>query len=95
MIAEGIIVSKLSYLITLWGDCGAGLSKALQVILNKAARVVTRLDWTTVDHINQGAAKSVWVAKCESADFLPLSFTTAQGEAQWNPHVFQNDCKKV
>ena len=47
MIAEGIIVSKLSYLITLWGGCGAGLRKSLQIILNKAARVVTRLDWTT------------------------------------------------
>ena len=37
----------MSYLITLWGGCGAGLRKSLQVILNKADRVVTRLDWTT------------------------------------------------
>ena len=47
MIAEGIIVSKLSYLISLWGGCGAGLRRSLQVIMNKAARVVTRLDWST------------------------------------------------
>ena len=47
MIAEGIVVSKLSYLISLWGGCGIGLRRSLQVILNKAARVVTRLDWST------------------------------------------------
>ena len=47
MIAEGIIVSKLSYLISLWGGCGVGLRRSLQVIMNKAARVVTRLDWST------------------------------------------------
>ena len=35
----------------------------------------------------RASPKSVWVAECESANFLPLSFTTAQGEAQWNPHV--------
>ena len=47
MIAEGIIISRLSYLISVWGGCGAGLRRSLQVILNGAARVVTRLDWGT------------------------------------------------
>ena len=47
MIAEGIFMSKLSYVIALWGGCEMGLKKALQVCQNKVAQVVTRKDWTT------------------------------------------------
>ena len=47
MIAEGILISKLSYLIALWGGCSNYLMRSLQVIQNKAARVVTKLDWFT------------------------------------------------
>jgi hypothetical protein len=47
MLANGIFMSKLSYLIALWGGCGIVLKKSLQVIQNKVARVVTKLDWFT------------------------------------------------
>ena len=47
MVAEGLIISKLSYLIALWGGCSNYLIRSLQVIQNKAARVVTRMDWYT------------------------------------------------
>ena len=47
MIAEGIFMSKLTYLIALWGGCGAVLQKSLKIIQNKVARVVTRMDWST------------------------------------------------
>ena len=47
MIAEGIFISKLSYVIALWGGCGAGLKRSLQVLQNKVAQVVTRQDWNT------------------------------------------------
>jgi hypothetical protein len=47
MLANGIFISKLSYLIALWGGCGTGLMRSLQIIQNKVARVVTRLDWST------------------------------------------------
>ena len=47
MIADGILISKLSYLIALWGGCSSFLMKSLQIIQNKAARVVTKLDWST------------------------------------------------
>ena len=40
-------MSKLSYVIALWGGCEVGLRKALQVWQNKVAQVVTRKDWTT------------------------------------------------
>ena len=46
MIAEGLFMSKLSYLIALWGGCGIGLKRSLQAIQNKAAQAVTRGDWS-------------------------------------------------
>ena len=46
MIAEGIFMSKLTYLIALWGGCGVGLRKSLQSIQNKTAQAVTRCDWS-------------------------------------------------
>ena len=42
MTANGIIVSKICYLIQLWGGCEGYLIHTLQVLLNKAARLVTR-----------------------------------------------------
>ena len=47
MIAEGIIMSKLIYLIELWGGCSKYLIEALQKAQNRAARTVTKLDWNT------------------------------------------------
>jgi hypothetical protein len=47
LIANGIFLSKLSYLIALWGGCNTDLLKSLQILQNKAARIVTKLDWTT------------------------------------------------
>ena len=44
MIADGIFMSKLIYLMPLWGGCEKYLLQSLQVIQNKAARAVTRLD---------------------------------------------------
>ena len=43
MFADGLFMSKLIYLIPLWGGCEKFLIKALQVVQNKAARSVTRL----------------------------------------------------
>ena len=40
MIANGLFMSKLLYLIPLWGGCKEFLIKALQVVQNKAARFV-------------------------------------------------------
>ena len=47
MIANGIFISKISYLIAVWGGCSQELLNQLQVAQNKAARVVTKLDWYT------------------------------------------------
>jgi len=47
MIAEGLFMSKLNYLIPLWSGCGTGLKRDLQKIQNRVCRVVTRSDWST------------------------------------------------
>ena len=53
MIAEGLIMSKLSNLIPLWAGCDSYLILALQRIQNKAARVVTRSSLSTAGHLAQ------------------------------------------
>jgi hypothetical protein len=47
MVADGIFMSKLIYLIPLWGGSAKYLLAALQKAQNRAARVVTKLDWGT------------------------------------------------
>ena len=41
MVANGVVISKLCYLIQLWGGAEAYLLKSLQVLQNRAARAVT------------------------------------------------------
>ena len=47
MIAQGLVLSKMSYLIQVWGGTNESLIRSLQVSLNKTARIVTRLSWFT------------------------------------------------
>ena len=47
MVANGIFVSKLCYLIQLWGGTEGYLLASLQVLQNRAARAVTRKSWFT------------------------------------------------
>ena len=47
MVANGIFMSKLCYLVQLWGGCDEYLLSALQIIQNRAARIVSRLSWFT------------------------------------------------
>ena len=47
MVANGIVMSKLCYLIQLWGGCDGYLLKHLQVLQNRAARSVTGCGWFT------------------------------------------------
>ena len=44
MLADGIFISKLIYLMPLWMGCDNYLVRALQVSQNKAARLVAKLD---------------------------------------------------
>jgi hypothetical protein len=47
MIANGIVMSYLTYLIPLYGGCPEYLLAALQVLQNRAARHVTKSSWAT------------------------------------------------
>ena len=47
MLANGLVISQIIYLIQLWGGCSDYLIKFIQVIQNRAARLVTKLDWYT------------------------------------------------
>ena len=47
MVANGIFLSKLCYLVQLWGGTEAYLLAQLQVLQNKAARAVTGKSWFT------------------------------------------------
>ena len=46
-VANGIFISKLCYLVQLWGGVEGYLLNALQIIQNRAARAVTRKSWFT------------------------------------------------
>ena len=45
--ANGIVVSKIIYLIQLLGGCNEYLLNKLQVLQNRAARLVKKLPWDT------------------------------------------------
>ena len=47
MIANGIVMSRIVYLIQVYGNASEYLLGFLQVLQNKAARIVTRLGWGT------------------------------------------------
>ena len=47
LIANGIFMSKLIYLMPVWSGCEEYLVRALQVIQNKAARSVAKLSYFT------------------------------------------------
>ena len=47
MIGNGICMSKMVYLIQLWGGCSNFLIKILQKLQNKAARIITKSEWNT------------------------------------------------
>ena len=47
MIANGIFLSKLIYLIQVWGGCSEFLLSFLQILQNRGARYVTKLGWFT------------------------------------------------
>ena len=47
MVANDIVLSKLCYLIQLWGGTESYLTKSLQVLQNRAARIVVGCNWFT------------------------------------------------
>ena len=60
MITNGIFMSKLIYLIELWGGCPKYLLEALQRAQNRAARSVSKLDWST--HVAELLKQCGWMS---------------------------------
>ena len=47
MVASGLILSTLTYIMQVYGDCSGYLLTMLQVLQTKACRIVTKLPWMT------------------------------------------------
>ena len=69
MVANGIVISKLCYLIQLWGGCDGYLLKPLQVLKNRAARSVTGWGWFTP---NNETSEEMQLAEYQAACLLPV-----------------------
>ena len=51
MVANATIMSTMSYMLPVWGGTEDYIIQAAQVIQNRAARTVTKLDWFTPQRI--------------------------------------------
>ena len=60
MVANGIVISKLCYLIQLWGGCQEYLLDSLQVLQTRAARIVCKQTWFTPTRVL--LAKCRWLS---------------------------------
>ena len=72
MVANGIFMSKLIYLITLWGGSAKYMIVALQKFQNRTARVVTKLDWHTPTPM----------AECASTGHIPFCSSSLQSNSE-------------
>ena len=92
MIAEGVFMSKLSYLIALWGGCGKVLKQSLQKIQNKAAQAVTRSDWSVPSREN--LKQCGWMSVSQLAFFhsVLLVYKTRQSKRPRYLYSMHNSC---
>ena len=56
MIGNGIFNSKLIYMISIWSGCSKELINSLQIIQNRAARIITGNDWSVSKEENLSQA---------------------------------------
>ena len=66
MVANDIVISKLCYLIQMWGGCEDYLIMSLQVLQTRAALIVTQQNWFTPT--NAKLSRCNWL--CEIACIL-------------------------
>ena len=76
MVANGVIMSKLVYLITVWGGAQQYLVKALQVQQLTADR-------TVCGFYSRGWSKKKLLDKYKAADLLPHSSPGTQDNPLW------------
>ena len=73
MVANGIVMSKLCYLIQLWGGAEDYLIQALQIVQNRAARAVTGCSWFTP--IGRLLARCGWLSVKQLVVYQTLVMT--------------------
>ena len=102
MVANGIVISQLCYLIQLWGGSEGYLLNSLQIIKNRAARsmagyncfnstrkLLARCNWLSVPDCNYDAqANEDWAAKAyEAKDAIKLPIPNKTGN-KWKHQVW-------
>ena len=78
MIANGIVMSLIVYLIQVYGGCSDYLIKFIQVLQNKAARKVTKLGWGTSTKVLLGQCGWLSVHQLVEYHSLVLMFKILQ-----------------
>ena len=93
MIANGLIMSKLSYLIPLWAGCETYIMQALQKIQTRAARVVTRSSLPTSEQLAQCGWLSVQQLAIYQTCIL-VHKVLANKEPQYIFNMFSTDYRR-
>ena len=96
MIANGFIMSKIVYLIPLWAGTEKYLLKSLQIVQNKAARIVTRKGKRT--HVKVLLRECGWLSVVQLGVFHSL-VTIYKIFQTKSPHylylTLSSDCSRV
>ena len=86
-VANGIFMSKLCYLIQLWGGAEGYLLHALQIIQNRATRAVTRMTWYTPTRVLLNKCR--WLSVKQLA-FFQMVLTTHKIVKNKSPMYLNN-----
>ena len=70
IIAEGIIMSNIMYIITVYGSCSEYLKDSLQVVQNRSRQVCNR---TGLEHFSGSFTTAVWLVLCPTTNSVSLN----------------------
>ena len=105
MISNGIIMSQLIYLIPVWSGCESYLMNSLQIIQNKAARIVTKCGkrtpiksllnqcgWLSVSQLGifHSLVLVYKILKTRSPQYLYSKLSGVQGSTHYKTRFIQN-----
>ena len=110
MLANGLFLSKLAYGMPVWGGCGDYLVRSLQIVQNKAARLVCRkgiytsiksllgeCNWLSVRQltVHHSLVLLFKVKKCQQPKYLYGMFTTERRYNTRGEGIGKLDCVSV
>ena len=83
MFGNGIFHSKLIYMINIWGNCSKEILNSLQIIQNRAARIIARNSW---DISNRENFQNIgWLSVLQLVQYHSI-LQLHQVKLQKNPH---------